>query len=73
MCIRLHGWREDLVVMDPFLGIGSSAIAAVEAGVARFIGSEIDKTYLSVAQERLQSARNTWNGTGALFERACGT
>ena len=27
-CIRLHGLRDDLVMLDPFLGIGNSALAA---------------------------------------------
>ena len=35
-CIRLHGLRDDLVMVDPFLGIGNSAIAARECGVAKF-------------------------------------
>jgi len=29
-CVRLHGVRDDLVMMDPFLGIGNSAMAARE-------------------------------------------
>jgi len=42
MCIKLHGIKEKMVVMDPFLGIGSSAIASNRLGVS-FIGFEIDK------------------------------
>ncbi len=45
MCIRLHGLREDLVVMDPFLGIGATAVASSKLGVS-FIGFEIDKEYV---------------------------
>src|SRR5207248_7352452 len=47
MCIRLHGWRSDLVMIDPFLGIGNSAIAAYECDIAKFVGFEVDGAYLS--------------------------
>ena len=40
------GAEPGLVVMDPFLGIGHSAVAARNCGVARFIGFEIDGEYL---------------------------
>jgi site-specific DNA-methyltransferase (adenine-specific) len=52
-CMKLHGLRDDLVALDPFLGIGSSALAARECGAARFIGFEIDKQYLNEAKMRL--------------------
>lgn len=52
-CIRLHGIREGLTVMDPFLGIGHAALAARECGVERFIGFEIDPEYFREAEERL--------------------
>jgi site-specific DNA-methyltransferase (adenine-specific) len=50
-CIRLHGGEAGLVVMDPFLGIGHSALAAKRCGVAKFIGFEIDAEYLGEAKE----------------------
>ena len=52
-CIKLHGQREGLVMLDPFLGIGHAALAARECDVARFIGFEIDEEYLNEAQNRL--------------------
>jgi len=52
-CIRLHGLRDDLVMLDPFLGIGNSALAAQECGVAKFIGFEIDDAYLAEAKRRM--------------------
>ncbi len=52
MCIKLHGLRNDLVVMDPFLGIGSSAIASSRLGVS-FVGFEIDKEYIDETISRL--------------------
>ena len=55
-CIRLHGKNGSSVVMDPFLGIGHAALAALECGVAEFIGFEIDSGYLRVATEELTAA-----------------
>ncbi|MGI0081356.1 MAG: DNA-methyltransferase, partial [Nitrososphaerales archaeon] len=52
MCIKLHGLRKKMLAMDPFLGIGSSAIAAMRLGVS-FVGFEIDKEYLAEASSRL--------------------
>ena len=42
-------------MMDPFLGIGHAASAAGEAGLAKFIGFEIDEGYLEEARERLDT------------------
>ena len=52
MCIKLHGLRDELVVMDPFLGIGSTALAASSFGLS-FIGFDIDKGYLDEAIQRI--------------------
>jgi site-specific DNA-methyltransferase (adenine-specific) len=52
-CLRIHGKGEETVLLDPFLGIGSSALAAKKMKIASFIGYEIDEGYLSVAQARL--------------------
>jgi site-specific DNA-methyltransferase (adenine-specific) len=54
-CVRLHGLSRTRVLMDPFLGLGSSAIAAADLGVD-FIGVEIDKHYLSEAVARLKAS-----------------
>jgi site-specific DNA-methyltransferase (adenine-specific) len=55
-CFRLHGCGSDSVAMDPFLGIGHSAIAAKQCGLARFIGFEIDEEYLNEARMNVRSA-----------------
>ena len=57
MCIKLHGLKRDLVVMDPFLGIGSTAIASNKLGVS-FIGFEIDKGYMEETVASLNSTTN---------------
>lgn len=57
-CIRLHGTTRVRTMLDPFLGIGSSAIAAQRCGVRKFIGFEIDENYLAEAEQRVaRSAR----------------
>ena len=52
-CIQLHGTARVETMLDPFLGIGNSAVAAQRRGVARFIGFEIDQTYFTEAKRRL--------------------
>jgi site-specific DNA-methyltransferase (adenine-specific) len=52
-CIRLHGVPRVKTMLDPFLGIGNSAIAAKRSGVKSFIGFEIDEEYLAEARRRV--------------------
>jgi site-specific DNA-methyltransferase (adenine-specific) len=56
-CIKLHGVSRVGTMLDPFLGIGNSAIAAKRCGVKRFTGFEIDEAYLAEAKRRLQPVR----------------
>jgi site-specific DNA-methyltransferase (adenine-specific) len=53
-CIKLHGARPDLVMLDPFLGIGHSALAARQCGTGRFIGFDLDTEYVQVARNAIQ-------------------
>jgi site-specific DNA-methyltransferase (adenine-specific) len=53
-CIKIHGCRSNLIVMDPFLGIGHSALAAKQCGIRRFIGFDIDPSYVEVARMALE-------------------
>jgi len=52
-CIRLHGHDEQTRMLDPFLGIGHSAVAAKTCGIRKFIGFDIDEEYVSVARQRV--------------------
>jgi site-specific DNA-methyltransferase (adenine-specific) len=52
-CIRIHGKGPATRLLDPFLGIGSSAIAAHRQQLVDFIGIELDAHYLDAAKERL--------------------
>jgi site-specific DNA-methyltransferase (adenine-specific) len=51
-CLRLHGTDRIRLAVDPFLGIGSSAVAAVRLGIP-FVGFEIDAGYLATAVDRV--------------------
>jgi site-specific DNA-methyltransferase (adenine-specific) len=52
-CIKLHGASRVGSMLDPFLGIGNSAVAAHRCGVKKFIGFEIDDVYLAEAKRRI--------------------
>ena len=58
-CIKLHGALRVRTMLDPFLGIGNSAVAAQRCGVKRFLGFEIDEAYLAEAKRRIASGRGT--------------
>jgi site-specific DNA-methyltransferase (adenine-specific) len=44
MCMRVHGLSRVGLVMDPFMGTGSTALACLHLGVS-FVGFEIDAQY----------------------------
>jgi site-specific DNA-methyltransferase (adenine-specific) len=54
MCIKLHGVSKCNVVLDPFIGIGSTALASIRLGVS-CIGFDIDKRYLEICKRRIES------------------
>ncbi len=45
------------VVFDPFMGVGSTGVATVQAG-RKFIGIDIDEAYVKAAEKRLIEASN---------------
>jgi site-specific DNA-methyltransferase (adenine-specific) len=54
-CVRLHGIARTRLLLDPFLGLGSSALAAARLGV-NFVGIEIDRHYLAEAVSRVRAS-----------------
>jgi site-specific DNA-methyltransferase (adenine-specific) len=54
-CLRLHGQEHIRLALDPFVGIGGSAIAALRVGVP-FVGYDIDPTYLTETGRLLEDA-----------------
>lgn len=55
MCLRLHGLERARLVADPFLGLGSTAVACAELGL-NLVGIEIDEGYLEQAVARTREA-----------------
>jgi site-specific DNA-methyltransferase (adenine-specific) len=64
-CMRLHGVDRIRCAMDPFLGLGSSAVAAARLDLD-FIGVEIDGHYLATGVQRVNDELNE----RGLFESA---
>ncbi len=54
MCILIHGIKGATKVMDPFMGIGATALACARLGVS-FTGFEIEKAYVEEACCRLDA------------------
>lgn len=54
MCIKVHGLKKIRLVMDPFIGIGSTAVACLKLGVS-CVGFDIDRKYLDVASNKVHS------------------
>ena len=52
--IELYTFRGDLV-LDPFIGAGSTAVAAVESG-RHYVGYDIEESYLEIARQRIAAA-----------------
>jgi site-specific DNA-methyltransferase (adenine-specific) len=52
-CIKIHGGKASAVMLDPFLGIGHSALAARRCGIENFIGFDIDAAYVKLARVAL--------------------
>lgn len=53
--IRIASNPQD-VILDPFMGVGSTGVAARELG-RRFIGMELDESYFNAATLRLQQTQ----------------
>lgn len=46
---------EDFIIFDPFMGSGTTGVAAIELK-RDFIGCELDEEYFIIAKERLEKA-----------------
>lgn len=54
-CIQMAKLKPGSVILDPFMGSGTTGVAALRAGM-RFIGMEIDPQYYQTAWDRLDTA-----------------
>ncbi len=52
-CVRLHGQGRVTRIVDPFVGIGSTAVAAARLGISAS-GFDVDRGYLAVAVRRVR-------------------
>lgn len=50
--------QEGQIVLDPFLGSGSTALAAIQTS-RRYIGMEIDESYVKISQRRIQRLQSS--------------
>jgi site-specific DNA-methyltransferase (adenine-specific) len=53
--IELYTYRDDLV-LDPFMGSGTTGVAAVRAG-RRFVGYDTETAYVEISEERIRGER----------------
>ncbi|HJQ76568.1 MAG TPA: site-specific DNA-methyltransferase [Acidimicrobiia bacterium] len=53
--IELYTYKGDLV-LDPFIGSGTTAVAAVETG-RRYVGFDTEQSYIDLATERIAAAQ----------------
>lgn len=54
-CLRLHGLDRVKRVLDPFVGLGSTAVACARLGLD-FVGVDLDRGYLDAAIARTEEA-----------------
>lgn len=52
MCIKLHGFSSKTLVVDPFLGSGTTCVVGKELGCS-YVGFETDSKYIRLARKRL--------------------
>lgn len=53
--IELYTFQDD-IVLDPFMGSGSTALAALETG-RHFVGYDINEAYVELARQRIEKVR----------------
>jgi len=52
MCIKVHGFDNNTLVLDPFLGSGTTCLVAHKLG-CKYIGFEKDREYVDITRKKL--------------------
>jgi site-specific DNA-methyltransferase (adenine-specific) len=65
--IRLYTFKDDLV-LDPFMGSGSALVAAARLG-RRYVGYDLDDTYVEIARRRVEESQQPSDRTTQLTLR----
>lgn len=56
-CIKLHGYnKQHTIVYDPFIGIGTTALACIDLGI-NYLGTEINKKYIDIAESTINERK----------------
>lgn len=55
-CIKLYTFEND-VILDPFIGSGSTAVAAIKSN-RHFVGYDINPEYIKMSEKRIKEARS---------------
>ncbi|WP_343217579.1 DNA-methyltransferase [Hydrogenobacter thermophilus] len=66
-CIQLYTFKGE-IVLDPFMGSGQTAIAAIKSG-RYFVGYEINQDYVKLAERRIKKVLSEGNSP-KLFDNA---
>lgn len=53
MCIKLHGYNLETIVLDPFIGSGTTCLVAQKLG-CKYLGFDIDEKYVEIAKKNLK-------------------
>lgn len=54
--IHMYSFKDD-VILDPFIGSGTTAIAALQSD-RRYVGYDIEKKYVDIANDKLKAEKN---------------
>lgn len=52
-CIKLHGYNKNTIVYDPFMAIGTTALACIDLGV-KYLRTEINERFFQIANSRIK-------------------
>ena len=64
-CLSLRWTKDYQTIMDPYMGAGSTGVAAINAG-RKFVGIELSVDYFDIACRRIEAAA----AQGSLFNQA---